>query len=45
MAEARRRRREANLKLKQPTLPLEPTESIANEKPGMSHCMDETIQN
>ncbi len=38
MAEARHRRREKNLKLRQPTLPLEPMESIANEKPGMSHC-------
>jgi putative transposase len=38
MAEARHRRRETNLNLRQPTLPLEPTESIANEKPEMSHC-------
>jgi putative transposase len=38
MAEARHRRREKNLKLRQPTLPLEPTESIANNNPEMSHC-------
>ena len=38
IAEARHRRRETNLKLRQPTLPLEPMESIANKKPGMSHC-------
>jgi transposase InsO family protein len=38
MAEARHRRREKNLKLRQPTLPLEPTESIANQSPEMSHC-------
>jgi len=38
IAEARHRRRETNLKLKQPTLQLVPTESIANEKPRMSHC-------
>ena len=38
MAEARHCRRETNLKLRQPTLPLESTESIANERPGMSHC-------
>ena len=38
MAEARHRRRETNLKLRQPTLPLECTESIANESPKMSHC-------
>jgi transposase InsO family protein len=38
MAEARHRRREKNLKLRQPTLPLEPTESIANEGLEMSHC-------
>ncbi len=37
MAEARHRRRETNLKLRQPTLPLEPRESIANKKTGMSH--------
>jgi len=38
MTEARHRRREKNLKLRQPTLPLEPTESIANKRPEMSHC-------
>jgi putative transposase len=38
MAEARHRRREKNLKLRQPTLPLESTESIANKSPEMSHC-------
>jgi putative transposase len=38
MAEARHRRREKNLKLRQPTLPLESTERIANERLGMSHC-------
>jgi transposase InsO family protein len=38
MAEARHRRREKNLKLRQPTLPLESTESIANQRPEMSHC-------
>ena len=38
IAEARHRRRETNLKLRHPTLPLEPMESIANKKPGMSHC-------
>jgi transposase InsO family protein len=38
MAEARHRRREKNLKLRQPTLPLESTESIANESREMSHC-------
>jgi hypothetical protein len=36
MAEARHRRREKNLKLRQPTLPLESTESIANLRPEMS---------
>ena len=38
MAEARHRRREKNLKLRQPTLPLESRESIANERLEMSHC-------
>lgn len=38
MAEARHRRREKNLKLRQPTLPLECTESVANGRPEMSHC-------
>lgn len=38
MAEARHHRRETNLKLRQPTLPTEAMESIANKTPGMSHC-------
>lgn len=38
MAQARHRRREKNLSLRQPTLPLESTEDVANETPGMSHC-------
>jgi transposase InsO family protein len=38
MAEARHRRREKNLKLRQPMLPLESTESIANDRQGMSYC-------
>jgi putative transposase len=38
IAEARHRRREKNLKLRQPTLPLECTESVANGNPEMSHC-------
>jgi putative transposase len=38
MVEARHRRREKNLKLRQPTLPLECMESIANKSPKMSHC-------
>ena len=38
MAEARHRRREKNLKLRQPTLPLESLESIANERIEVSHC-------
>lgn len=38
MAEARHRRREKNLKLRQPTLPLEPEEGVANQKPEMSQC-------
>jgi transposase InsO family protein len=37
LAEARHRRREKNLKLRQPTLPLESTEGVANDRPGMSH--------
>jgi transposase InsO family protein len=36
MAEARHQRREKNLKLRQPTLPLESLESLANESPKMS---------
>jgi putative transposase len=38
MAEARHRRREKNLKLRQPTLPLESLEGIANQATEMSHC-------
>lgn len=38
MAEARHRRREKNLKLRQPTLPLESLESVANRGPELSHC-------
>ena len=38
MAEARHRRREKNLNLRQSTLPLECMEGVANGRPGMSHC-------
>jgi len=38
MAEARHRRRDKNLKLRQPTLPLESTEGVANNQPELSHC-------
>jgi transposase InsO family protein len=38
MAAARHRRREQNLKLRQPTLPLEPPEGIANCQEKKSHC-------
>jgi putative transposase len=38
MAEARHRRREKNLKLRQPTLPLESLEGVANHEREMSHC-------
>ena len=38
MAEARHRRREKNLKLRQPTLPLESPEGVANSKEEKSHC-------
>ena len=38
LAEARHRRREKNLKLRQPTLPLESPESIANGRTEVSHC-------
>lgn len=38
LAEARHRRRERNLKLRQPTLPLEPQEVVANDEPKLSHC-------
>jgi len=38
MAEARHRRREKNLKLRQPTLPLECQEDVANNQAEMSHC-------
>lgn len=36
LAAARHRRREANLKLRQPTLPLETSEVVANDGPKMS---------
>lgn len=36
MAAARHRRREKNLQLRQPTLPLESQESVANDRTGMS---------
>ena len=38
LAEARHRRREKNLKLRQPTLPLESLEGVANRETDMSHC-------
>lgn len=38
MADARHRRREKNLKLRQPTLPLQSLEGVANQEPEMSHC-------
>jgi putative transposase len=38
LAEARHRRREKNLKLRQPTLPLESLEGVANQEAEMSHC-------
>lgn len=38
LAEARHRRRERNLKLRQPTLPLECGEDVANQVAEMSHC-------
>lgn len=38
LAEARHKRREKNLKLRQPTLPLESTESVANQRTELSHC-------
>ena len=38
MAEARHRRREKNLTLRQPTLPLEALEGVANCETEMSHC-------
>lgn len=38
MAEARHRRREKNLKLRQPTLPLESLEGVAKQQTEMSHC-------
>ena len=38
MAAARHRRRETNLKLRQPTLPLECGEGVANAGLEMSHC-------
>jgi putative transposase len=38
VAEARHRRREKNLKLRQPTLPLQSLEGVANQEARMSHC-------
>ena len=38
MAAARHRRREKNLMLRQPTLPLESQEGVANQDAEMSHC-------
>lgn len=38
LSEARHRRREKNLQLRQPTLPLEPQEVVANNNPKLSHC-------
>jgi putative transposase len=38
MADARHRRRVKNLKLRQPTLPLESTEGVSNNQPELSHC-------
>jgi putative transposase len=38
MAEARHRRREKNLQLRQPTLPLQGAEGVTNDPAGMSHC-------
>ena len=38
MAQARHKRREKNLKLRQPTLPLENQEGVANQPPKKSHC-------
>ena len=38
MAEARHRRREKNLKLRQPTLPLESLEGVANHETELSYC-------
>ena len=38
MAEARHRRPEKNLKLRQPTLQLESLEGVANQDAEMSHC-------
>jgi transposase InsO family protein len=37
LAAARHQRREKNLKLRQPTLPLESQETVANEEPRLSH--------
>jgi hypothetical protein len=37
MAEARHRRRKKNLKLQQPTLPLESLESVADQEAEMPH--------
>ena len=38
LSEARHRRREKNLQLRQPTLPLESQEVVANSNPTLSHC-------
>ena len=37
LAAARHQRREKNLRLRQPTLPLETAETVANAKPELSH--------
>jgi hypothetical protein len=38
LSEARHRGREKNLQLRQPTLPLENQEVVANSSPKQSHC-------
>jgi transposase InsO family protein len=38
LAAARHQRREKNLRLRQPTLPLETLETVANREPELSHC-------
>lgn len=38
LSAARHRRREKNLQLRQPTLPLESQEVVANSNPTLSHC-------
>ena len=37
LAPARHQRREKNLKLRQPTLPLDATQTVANRKSELSH--------